>query len=175
MLLADGTGEPGPADVFKTGRVVETTHNKIAEKVTNINHFDNNNLLTVAEVRKDYRPHVKWSQQTAEFNCKERLFDKIIAAAKLQDANDLRKETETETLLNQKKRGMKKEDNHNKSNQSIGVVVNKPAIQIKKPVAAVTNIKQSSYTIGSATAESSIVTGKKSVHHSDQENVSIKL
>lgn len=88
----------------------------MSDKVTNINHFDNNKLLTVAEVRKDYQAHVSWSQQTAEFNCKERLFDRIIAAAKIQDANDLRRESETEALLHQKKRGMKKEDNNHKSN-----------------------------------------------------------
>ena len=62
MLLADGRPEPGPADVFKTGRVIEPQHKSVADKVTNINHFDNNNLLNVAEVRKDYKPHVKWSQ-----------------------------------------------------------------------------------------------------------------
>lgn len=83
MLLADGRPEPGPADVFKTGRVAVPNHKQVAEKVTNINHFDNKNLLTVAEVRKDYQQHVKWSQQAAEFNCKERLFEKIIATAKL--------------------------------------------------------------------------------------------
>jgi hypothetical protein len=92
--------------------------------VTNINHVDNNNLLTVAEVRKDYQQHVSWSQQTAEFNCKERLFDKIIATAKRQEANDLRRETDTDALLHQRKRGLKKDDNHNKSNQSLGGVAN---------------------------------------------------
>jgi hypothetical protein len=55
MLLADGRPEPGPADVFKTGRVAVPNHKQVAEKVTNINHFDNKNLLTVAEVRKDYQ------------------------------------------------------------------------------------------------------------------------
>jgi hypothetical protein len=162
MLLADGRPEPGPADVFKTGRVAVPNHKQVAEKVTNINHFDNKNLLTVAEVRKDYQQHVKWSQQAAEFNCKERLFDKIIAAAKLQEANDLRRETETEALLHQRKRGMKKDEAHHNSNHSIGVV-NKQSIQIKKPTVTKPN---------PASAENSVMTGKKSVHHSDQENVS---
>jgi hypothetical protein len=54
MLLADGKPESGPADVFKTGRVVVPNHKQVADKVTNINHVENKNLLTVAEVRKDY-------------------------------------------------------------------------------------------------------------------------
>jgi len=54
MLLADGRPEPGPADVFKTGRVIAPTQVVVADKVTNINHVDSKNLLTVAEVRKDY-------------------------------------------------------------------------------------------------------------------------
>ena len=157
MLLSDGRAESGPADVFKTGRVAQTGHKLITDKVTNINHVDNKNLLTVAEVRKDYQQHVKWSQQAAEFNCKDRLFDKIIATAKLQEANDLRRETDTEALLHQRKRGMKKEEPNTRSNQSI-TIVNRQSIQIKKP--AVT--KPSSMT----TTENSVM-HRKSVHHSD--------
>jgi hypothetical protein len=48
MLLADGKPESGPADVFKTGRVVVPNHKQVADKVTNINHVENKNLLTVA-------------------------------------------------------------------------------------------------------------------------------
>jgi hypothetical protein len=54
MLLADGKPEPGPADTFKNGRVIVPNQKQVADKVTNINHVDNRNLLTVAEVRKDY-------------------------------------------------------------------------------------------------------------------------
>jgi hypothetical protein len=33
---------------------VKHNHKEVAEKVTNINHFKNENLLTIADVRKDY-------------------------------------------------------------------------------------------------------------------------
>lgn len=146
---------------------VKVPHSKpVADKVTNINHVDTKKLLTIAEVRKDYVQHVKWSQQAAEFNCKERLFDKIIATAKLQEANNLRRDTETEALLNQPKRGTKKDDNHQTSSHSIGAAVNKQQIQIKKP--AVTKPTQ-------LPTENSIMTAKKSVHHSDHDNVSVIL
>ena len=57
---------------------------------------------------------------------------------------------------------MKKDEAHHNSNHSIGVV-NKHSIQIKKPTVTKPN---------PASAENSVMTGKKSVHHSDQENVS---
>ena len=122
MLLSDGRAEAGPTDTFKTGRVNKPGPKQIADKVTNINHVETNQLLTVPEVRKDYVQHVKWSQQAAEFNCKERLFDKIINQAKQYEDNDARREAETDALLHQRKRGLKKDEPHNKSNQSIQVV-----------------------------------------------------
>ena len=61
MLLSDGRPEAGPTDPFKTGRVNKPGSKQIADKVTNINHVDTNQLLTVPEVRKDYVQHVKWS------------------------------------------------------------------------------------------------------------------
>lgn len=54
MLLSDGRPEAGPTDPFKTGRVGKPGPKQIADKVTNINHVDTNQLLTVPEVRKDY-------------------------------------------------------------------------------------------------------------------------
>lgn len=48
MLLADGKPTSGPECPFKQGRVQKPAAKGVAEKVTNINHVDNSQLLTQA-------------------------------------------------------------------------------------------------------------------------------
>lgn len=99
-------------------------HKEVADKVTNINHFKNENLLTIAEVRKDHLRSVKWSQVEAEFNCKDRLFDKIIAEAKVRETDDLRREVDTQALHNQKPRGYKDPNENTVSHQMLAPLAN---------------------------------------------------
>lgn len=66
--------------------------------------------------------NVSWSEANSKFACKERLFDGIIERAKALEANEVRRETETDQLLKQRKRGTTSEDKvNNKSNISASV------------------------------------------------------
>lgn len=66
--------------------------------------------------------NVSWSEANSKFACKERLFDGIIERAKALEANEVRRETETDKLLKQRKRGTTSEDKvNNKSNISASV------------------------------------------------------
>lgn len=107
MLLADGKETSGPEDPFKVGRVMKSGSKPVPDKVTNICHVDAERLLGVAEVRQDHKQSVKWSQQTAAFQCKERLFDKIIAEAKANEDREARRLDDVEALAHQRKRGTK--------------------------------------------------------------------
>jgi hypothetical protein len=72
--------------------------------VTNINHIDNKTMMGEIAPQKNRKMHVSWTEANAKFAGKERLFDMIIDRAKAFDANDLRRDTETEIIL-QRKRG----------------------------------------------------------------------
>jgi hypothetical protein len=125
MLLSDVSEKCGPEDPFKINRIPKPKTKDVTNKVTNVNHFDNNGLTDVIAPRKDHKPKVTWSEHNSKFYCKERLFDKIIQNAQKYEANDLRRENETEQFHNQRKRGTTVEDKNQKS--SLSVSIQRPA------------------------------------------------
>ena len=129
MLLGDVKEEGGPEDPFKVGRVQKPGAKSVTEKVTNVNHFDNNKLTSVIAPQLDRKMQVTWSESMSQFAGKERLFEKVLQKANAYEENDLRRANETEAFHQQRKRGTV-EEKQNKSNISVSVgnkVVTKPS------------------------------------------------
>jgi hypothetical protein len=111
MLLSDMSHKSGPEDPFKINRVQKPGVKDVSKKVTSINHTDNNSLTGVIALQKDRKMQVAWSEANSKFLCKERLFDGIIERAKALEANDVRRENETDLFHKQKKRGVTEDKN----------------------------------------------------------------
>jgi hypothetical protein len=56
-------------------------------------------MMGMIALQMDRKMNVSWSEANSKFACKERLFDMIIDRAKALDANDLRRENETDRIL----------------------------------------------------------------------------
>lgn len=96
MLLNDVTENVGPQDPFKVNRVMKPGTREVTDKVTNLNHFDNHSMTNVIAPELNRKMKVTWSECMSQFAGKDRLFAKVIEQAKAYEANDLRRELETE-------------------------------------------------------------------------------
>lgn len=92
MWLGDVTEAGGPHDPFKVGREKKLGEKPQPEKITQVNHWDNNKLNSISELKKEFVPKVTWSEAQDKFTGYERLFSKVISQAKLYEADDLRRE-----------------------------------------------------------------------------------
>lgn len=63
-----------------------------------MNHWDNEKLNSVVSPKKEFMAKVTWSEAQDKFTGYERLFSKVISKAKLYEADDLRREQETDAL-----------------------------------------------------------------------------
>lgn len=124
MLLGDVNEFGGPEDPFKINRVQKPGTREVTDKVTNQNHFDNNNLTGVIAPQLDRKMKITWSECMSQFATKDRLFANVIEQAKCYEQNDHRREVETDLFHKQRKRGTTVDDRHQKSN--ISMTINKP-------------------------------------------------
>jgi len=62
MLLNDVNEHNGPEDVFKINRVAKPGTREVTNKVTSMNHFDNNGLTGVIAPQIDRKMKVTWSE-----------------------------------------------------------------------------------------------------------------
>lgn len=75
------------------------------DKVTQTNHWEDKNLLTVASPLKDYKLQVAWSEGMSQFNTKQRLFESVILKAEANEKDIIRRKNELESLASKPKRG----------------------------------------------------------------------
>lgn len=146
MLLNDVAEQGGPQDPFKINRVMKPGTREVTDKVTNLNHFNNKNLTGVIAPEIDRKMKVTWSECMSQFAGKDRLFAKVIEQAKAYEANDLRRELETEQFHKQRKRGTT-EENHQRSNVSMSVSKPHPGTKSSTTAALVAPSKNNTDTI----------------------------
>lgn len=121
MLLGDVSEIGGPEDVFKINRVMKPGTREVTDKVTNLNHFDNNNLTGLIAPQLDRKMQVTWSESMSQFAHKDRLFAKVIEKANAYEGENLRREVDTDLFHKQRKRGTTGEEKHQRSNISMSI------------------------------------------------------
>ena len=104
MKLSDAIQGPAPIDPFKTEYHVQKSKFNVSEKVNLVNHWQNTNKIADPELRKGFKPNLKWSEAQADFKCDgvdrpHRTFEKIVKHALQADEREAIRIREMEDLI----------------------------------------------------------------------------
>jgi hypothetical protein len=62
MYIADKTHSLAPMDPFKQGRVAQSVKKPVTQKVTQVCHWDENDLTGIISLTKKHKPTVTWTE-----------------------------------------------------------------------------------------------------------------
>ena len=111
MKIAD-TGANAPNDDFKIEHCPKAGEKIVPDKINTMVHCTDEDLLKVADMRKNHTRNMKYSEKVIVFasDPKERLFDKIINKGKAAEQARIDREEEIVRLANRPQRGAKNEN-----------------------------------------------------------------
>lgn len=104
MKLSDAALDAAPVDPFKTQYHVQSSKLNIPEKINSVNHWQNTNKVGDPELRKGWKPNLKWSEAEKDFKCAgidrpHRTFEKIVKHAQEADEREAIRIREMEDLI----------------------------------------------------------------------------
>lgn len=104
MKLADATGLEAPIDPFKTVHEPKKSKFNIANKVTLTNHWKNSTNVGEPELKKGWKPTLKWSEKECNLRCDGpdrslRTLDKVIKHGRNRDALEAERELKMEETI----------------------------------------------------------------------------